>query len=1124
MNLRSDPVDQSTVVDSIAEAVVDAVGGEQASTVRTFVRRYLAETDPHELRWRPPHEVASIIADHWRLGAGRRSPVVVGTESVGDPATAALVLLIVMDDLPFLVDSVHAVLTRHGLGIHLTIHPMLDVRRDADGAVVDVGGPDGVVEAWTMIEFEACDDPARRAVEREVRAVLDDVRRSMADREPMRQRALALAEAAERSGRPDAELVARFLVWLTRQRFVFLGAARYRVDPATGIVSTEAGSALGLLSDGDRLDPPRSPKAGLLAISRTDAVATVHRPSRMTCVAVRSFDADGRIVAEDRLIGLFASAALRESVGDTPLLRDVTERVLRRAGFPAESHGGRAVRSAIESLPREILFEVDEDELLELVTGIVALQERDLVRVFAVPEPGDRHLWVPVFLPRRRFTTAVADLVAATVADAFEGDLVGSETVIGAGALARIDVVVRRRPGTAAAPPAEALEASIDACTVTWRERLAHALHDAVGDAVAHEILTDLGPVIPADYQASIEPENAVEDLLLLASLRDGGGLRTAVQADPDEPGRYRFSLYRSGAEVTLSAVLPYLDHLGVEVIDQRPFDFRLSDGSVRWMSDIGIRLPARVEFDAARAAEFQSSFVALFHGEIENDGFNRLVVVAGLTGRQVAVVRAYAKYLRQIAFAYSQASIEAMLLAWPAIARSLVDLFEARFDPNEEDRLARCAELEAELEAALDAVPSLDDDRIGRTLLAVIRATVRTNAYRPAADGGHRPVLAVKLDPSRIPDLPLPRPVFEIFVSSPRVEGVHLRGGRIARGGLRWSDRREDFRTEILGLMKAQMVKNAVIVPAGAKGGFVLKQPPTEPEALRAEVVACYRMFVSGLLDLTDDIVGDAVVPPPSTVRYDDDDPYLVVAADKGTATFSDLANSIALEYGFWLGDAFASGGSAGYDHKEMAITARGAWESVRRHADALGVDADRDQLTVVGIGDMSGDVFGNGLLRSPNVRLLAAFDHRHVFLDPSPDPAASFAERKRLFELPRSSWADYDPAVISAGGGVYPRSAKLVALTGEVREALGISARRPHAERAHQRQSCRAPVDLLWNGGIGTYVKASVETHVERGRSQQRRRAHRCHRAPVPHRGRGRQPRPHTNGPGSSSPFVAG
>ncbi len=538
----------------------------------------------------------------------------------------------------------------------------------------------------------------------------------------------------------------------------------------------------------------------------------------------------------------------------------------------------------------------------------------------------------------------------------------------------------------------------------------------------------------------------------------------------------------------TLSTLVPLVEKLGLEVLDEQSVTVERADGASVWIHDLGVRHPRLVQLAQPTVqAEAERVLAALWRGDTDPDGFNKLVIAAGLRARQVEVLRAYARYLRQLDVPYSQGYLEETLLRHEDIASRLVELFELRFDPALDDtRTEACSDLEVELAAMLDAVASLDEDRILRSFLTLVQATVRTNAYRRDTGRAGASALAFKLDPTRIPQVPLPRPVAEIWVSASRVEGVHLRGGRVARGGLRWSDRKVDFRTEVLGLMKAQMVKNAVIVPTGAKGGFVVKRydalAATDPEAARAEVVAAYRVFVGALLDLTDNVVGVDVVPPPDTVRHDGDDPYLVVAADKGTATFSDIANDISAAYGFWLGDAFASGGRTGYDHKVLGITARGAWESVRRHFRTLGRDADAEALTVVGVGDMSGDVFGNGLLRSPHVQLVAAFDHRHVFLDPNPDPASSFGERLRLFGLPRSSWADYDASLVSTGGGVYPRSAKSIPLSPEVRERLGTGAS-ALAPTDLISAILRAPVDLIWNGGIGTYIKASTESHAEVG-----------------------------------------
>jgi glutamate dehydrogenase len=602
----------------------------------------------------------------------------------------------------------------------------------------------------------------------------------------------------------------------------------------------------------------------------------------------------------------------------------------------------------------------------------------------------------------------------------------------------------------------------------------------------AAALVDRFAPILPAGYDELNYPPTAALDLPRIATLADGGGDvdATVFKFAESAPDEWRFRVYRNGPAVPLADLLPLLDHLGLRAQDERAFAFQLDAATTVHLYDVGVQLPGGVDLtDAALSAELCGAFDASFRGWIEADGFNRLVLVAGLTTRQADVIRSYAKYLRQIGFPFSQPSIEATVARYPAITRSIVSLFELCFDPGHPRRHGDDEALRDRIDDLLDTVPGLDDDRTFRALLALVDATVRTNVFRPGAEPrAHREVMAFKFDPAKVPDLPLPRPMHEIWVCSPRVEGVHLRGGPIARGGIRWSDRREDFRTEVLGLVKAQMVKNAVIVPTGAKGGFVAKRPTSTPEEFRAEGVECYRAFVRGLLDLTDDIVDGEVEPPPDTVRLDGDDPYLVVAADKGTASFSDIANSISAEYGFWLGDAFASGGSAGYDHKAMGITARGAWESVRRHARAIGKDADRDQLTMVGIGDMSGDVFGNGLLRSPNVRLVAAFDHRHVFVDPDPDPAASHAERARLFALARSSWDDYDRTVLSPGGGVFPRTLKHIELSPEMQRVLATD-RTAFTPAELISAILRAPVDVLWNGGIGTYVKASTESHADVG-----------------------------------------
>jgi glutamate dehydrogenase len=970
------------------------------------------------------------------------------------------VLLVVTDDMPFLVDTTRMVLERHGLGVHLLVHPMLAVERRADDTLAGVAAEGKRIEAWTQIEIDRIDEATARAVQASVIRAIEDVRRVVEDFPAMRSRM------------DELSAIDPILPWFAEGQFVFLGTADYD-RAADGTLTLREGTGLGQLRDDHRIDPPPVPGDRTVVIARTDARATVFRDERQTVVIVRPDEA-----TERRFVGLLATNAYRVSVLDIPRVGAEARRVLDLTAARMHAHAGRATRNVLENLPRDLVLELEPASLGQLVTDIVGLQERQLVRVFEVPDPVGPWATGLVYLPRSRFTAELPERVAAAVASAYAAEQRTFESMVGASSLARIAVSVRR-PATAGGVDLDALERTIDELSTSWPERLRAALVGALGEEAGNDLFDRVGRHAPAAYRAAVAPERALGDIRRIASLLDGSDeLTTSLGHDVDAPlGEWRFRVYRQGSSAALSELLPLLDHLGLEALDEQPYTFRAGDQKV-FLYDIGVRVPTAVELDEHRRAELQAAFCALEAGEVESDDFNRLVLGAGLTAREVTIVRTYAKYLRQIGFGFSQQYVEDTLNAHPRLVADLVALFHARFDPAFGDRDAAGADLSERLAASLDAIPSLDDDRMCRAFKTLIEATVRTNYYRD------RRAVAVKLDPSRIPELPLPRPRHEVWVCGPRVEGVHLRGGPIARGGLRWSDRREDFRTEVLGLMKAQMVKNAVIVPTGAKGGFVVKRPPADPEAMRGEVIECYRAFIRSLLDLTDNLVsgpdGSMVVHPPDTVFHDEDDPYLVVAADKGTATFSDIANEISLEYGYWLGDAFASGGSTGYDHKAMGITARGAWESVRRHASVLGKNADTDPLTAVGIGDMSGDVFGNGMLRSRALRLVAAFDHRHVFIDPDPDPELAFAERRRLFELPRSSWADYDPTVISPGGGVYPRTQKSIELSPQARAMLGAPSG-PLTPNELVSAVLRAPVDLLWNGGIGTYVKASTETSAD-------------------------------------------
>jgi glutamate dehydrogenase len=1080
--LHPDQVRSGTVVALGRLIELAAVRHPEEPLLCDFLPRYFAEVHGSDVDDRDVDDVLAVAVAHFRLGRvrrlGRTVAKVLAPDAPDAPADGSRsdrsVLLVVTDDAPFLVDTTRMVLERHLLGIHLLVHPMIDVARAVDdegtGRIVGYGDVpanvrDAIVitEAWTQIEIDRCDAEFAAVIEAEVVAAIDDVHRVVRDFPAMRARMAELAD------------IDPLLGWLAAEHLVFLGAASH-VTSDDGVRRLLPGTGFGQLLDPTapawaHPDPLDVRGQQTVVVSRTNAVSTIHRPSRMTCVDVR--DPAG---VHHRFVGLLASSVYRQSVLTIPSVGARARAVLGLADAGPETHTGRSMRNVLETLPRDLVFELDADQLAQLVIDIVGLQERQVVRIFEVPEPVGRWSTVLVYLPRSRFGAQVPAQVAAAVAAAYGARTRDVESLVGSSSLARITLTVRR---TEQPEPVdlEALEAEVDRATMSWDEAVRAALVDHVDAAAQRQRLQRIAATAPPDYRTNEDPAGAVEDLLIIDARAE---LATALRHDGGAPeDEWRFRVYRRGRPTALSEVLPLLDHLGLRALDERPYEFAMDDAPV-FLYDIGVRLPGGLQLDPERRHEVLATFEGLMAGEVESDGFNRLVALAGLTARQTSVLRSYAKYLRQIGFAFSQNYIEETLARLPHIAEQLVALFHARFDPaiapDAEGHETAVLVARAQVASSLDAIEVLDDDRICRAFLTLIDATVRTSAFRG------RSAIAFKFDPALIPELPLPRPAHEIFVCSPRVEGVHLRAGPIARGGIRWSDRREDFRTEVLGLVKAQMVKNAVIVPVGAKGGFVVKQPPPDPPQLREEVTECYRTFVRSMLDVTDNVVGGRVVAPADTVVYDGDDPYLVVAADKGTATFSDVANAIAAEYGFWLGDAFASGGSVGYDHKAMGITARGAWESVRRHGRVIGKDVDRDPITVVGIGDMSGDVFGNGMLRSPHLRLVAAFDHRHVFLDPDPDPAASYAERLRLFRLPRSSWADYDRTTISAGGGVHSRAAKSIPITPEIGAVLGIEA--THMTPIELvRAVLAAPVDLLWNGGIGTYVKASTESHAEVG-----------------------------------------
>jgi glutamate dehydrogenase len=1103
---------EAALIESVCERVRERMGAGDAARAEEFVRQYYWRAPADDLLERDTLDLYGAALAHMDF-ARKRKPgeprVRVYNPSFEQDGwqSAHTAIEIVTDDMPFLVDSISMELSRQESGIHVNIHPVVRVRRSAAGELEEViahdaGRQEGEqLESFMHLEVDRQSEPQEHeALARALHHVLDQVRSTVDDWGAMRERVRDLIAELEQPppGIDAAEVdeTKALLEWIEDHHFTFLGYREYELvaDGDEDQLRPVEGTELGILRDAPRTPRGFSKLPGrvralarerdLLVLTKANARSPVHRASYLDYIGVKRFDANGDVAGERRFVGLYTTAAYRRPPTEIPVVRRKAAAVLERGAFPPGSHDEKALIEIVDTYPRDELFQIPEDELYAIATGILDLGERQRVRLFLRHDRYERFVSCLVFLPRDRFHTQNRERVGEILREELQGESVDWELRLSESVLVRIHYVVRVPPGELPAYDAARIEARIVEATRAWSDELEDALVEEFGEEAGTGLYRRYGRAFPAGYRDDWLARSAVADLRRVEELDDDEALGMSLYRPLEAPaGTLRCKLYRRGERVSLSDVLPMFESMGVEVLDERPYRVAPRDGGAAWIYDLGLHDAVGVDVDAERVRErFHDGFARVWHGEVEQDGFNALILRAGLEAREVTLLRAVARYVRQAGIAFSDSYMERTLIAHAGIAAKLVALFSARFDPARDDREQAAAGCARAIEAAIDAVESLDEDRILRAFYSVIAAMLRTNFFQPDGDGRPKPYLAFKLDPARVPLVPLPRPRFEIFVHSPRVEGVHLRGGSVARGGLRWSDRREDFRTEILGLMKAQMVKNALIVPVGAKGGFVVKRPPLEREALLEEVVACYRTFIGGLLDITDSIAEGEVVPPRDVVRHDGDDPYLVVAADKGTATFSDIANEIAQAHGFWLGDAFASGGSVGYDHKAMGITARSAWVSVQRHFRELGVDVQSTEFSVVGVGDMSGDVFGNGMLLSEHIRLIGAFDHRHVFLDPDPDAAAAHAERKRLFELPRSSWADYDEALISEGGGVFPRTAKSIPLSPQVRAALDVEDEQL-APNELISALLRAPVDLLWNGGIGTYVKASPETHADVG-----------------------------------------
>ncbi|MCB1758149.1 MAG: NAD-glutamate dehydrogenase, partial [Gammaproteobacteria bacterium] len=1061
--------------------------------IRTLLEVYYRHVAAVDLEESEIVDLVGAVVAHWQLLREHRAGRV--SVRVYNPAfeehgwqSPHTVIETVTEDMSFLVDSLSMALNRAGVTIHLTIHPVLATLRDKQGRLEEIAEPSGQQKrAESIISLQIEKQPtaeALRTLKQKIEGVLRDVALANQDWNLMRRRVAEISESfsvgESGGGEGDAEFQA-FLDWAGDDHFTFLAFCTF--DLETGSqgqrLVVDDNSRLGLF----RMESGYDPQAIVpvlsdrytgfpcpLVVTKANTQSTVHRPAHMDYIGVKRHDAKGEVDGLHCIVGFFTIAAYSSPPADIPLLRSKVSEVLAASRLAAHSFSSKVLQTILQTFPRDDLFQIPVEKLQEIAFGILGLQERHRTRLFLFRDTFSRFFSVLVYLPKEKYNRELRLQLQQVLIDELGGVGVEFDTLFSESTLARIHFIVHTRPDESIDFDPLQLESRVVEVSKTWQDGLREALQERYGEADTARLMKQYGHSFPGGYREDFLPRTAAADITRFEAARSSGSLAMHFYRHfSDAESRVHFRLYSLRQPVPLSEAIPILENMGLSVFGERPYRIVDALGEV-WIHDFSMRYEEMAEaLNEEVSDRFQSAFRRIWEGEADSDGFNQLILGAALSWRQVVILRAYSKYLQQIKTPFSQSYIIRTLARNPKVTHLLVELFEYRFDPAVARTERLLTDLLSRIESLLESVSSLDEDRILRSFVNLFMATLRTNYYQRNGQGEPKSYLSFKIDPSLVSNMPLPRPMYEIFVFSVRMAGVHLRGGKVARGGLRWSDRMEDFRTEVLGLMKAQMVKNTVIVPVGSKGGFIAKRlPPSgDREATAAEVVTCYKTFLSGMLDLTDNLIDGKVHRPDALINYDDDDPYLVIAADKGTATFSDIANGVAAEYGFWLGDAFASGGSVGYDHKRMAITARGAWESVKRNFRELGIDIQNRDFRVVGIGDMSGDVFGNGMLLSHHIRLVGAFNHMHIFLDPDPDAEASFAERSRLFALSRSSWGDYDRKLISSGGGVFSRSLKSIPLSAQARTMLGV-------KQEHMTPNevitalLKAPVDLLWNGGI--------------------------------------------------------
>jgi glutamate dehydrogenase len=1125
LNIDDSRADLISKLDALIDQKLPAAEG---SLVKSFLDQYYLGVSPYDLREKTLDELYGALLSHWHFAYQRmpgESKIRIFNPRLEESGwqSTHTIIEIVHENKPFLLDTLRLALKKLDINVRLIIQAEgIRFERNAKGEVtkiipLEMREPHKkeksllVSEAPIYIEIDRQSDNLKlQAIKNALIEVLKDVDIMVSDwgkmLEKLTNTITLLQNLEDKNKKNGLHEVINFMRWLSSDNFTFIGCAEYNYEyQANGHVMLNyiTGSGLGVLNDSRRANVSRDvdnmyPDARravlgpeVLLLGKTDTESTVHRPAYTDFAVLKFFDDSGKPVKAIRFVGLYTSIVYNESVENIPYIRKKVARVFEKAAFPKSSHDGRSLLHIIQTLPRDEVFQATEQELYDFSIGILHLQERQRIKLFMRRDIYGRYFSCLVFVPRDLFTAQLRNKMQDVLMQALSGQSVDSDTQFSASILARIHFIIRVKPDKEISYDPNLLELQLIEASRTWSDDLHQSLNEQYGEEKANELYKIYADSFPISYREIFTSQTAVADIKHMEILRSN--LNDTIEMslyrpieDPEDS--FRFKLFRYNQAIPLSDVVPILENMGLRIISERPHEIKLPDHNTVWITDYRMVHPKGEILEPEHIKDdFQEAFSAIWSGFAENDRFNRLVLNAKLGWRDISIIRAYYRYLWQTGLVFSQSYVEDALYNNSLIAKKLIEYFYVKFNPliQIKDRDDKLSELKKEILNAVDAIIILNEDRIIRSLLGTLEATMRTNFFQLDAHGWHKNYLSLKFDSGKVPDLPLPKPLCEIFVYSTQVEAIHLRGDRVARGGIRWSDRREDFRTEVLGLMKAQQVKNAVIVPLGAKGGFVVKRDlltVTNRDERNAIVIECYKTFMRGILDITDNYEGEKTIKPENTICWDKEDPYLVVAADKGTATFSDIANAIAGEYNFWLGDAFASGGSTGYDHKKMAITARGAWESVKLHFKLLAIDVQTEVITVIGIGDMAGDVFGNGMLQSNKLKLIAAFNHLHIFFDPDPDVEVSYQERARLFALPTSTWRDYNPALISPGGGVFDRSAKKITITPEMQKVLRTTKDSMEPNQL-LREILMMHVDLFFNGGIGTFVKSSVERNTEVG-----------------------------------------